>query len=54
MWSAFVRNSIQQARIAALNLTRHRRRTLLALAIICGGVVSFLLAGGFINWVLWG
>jgi len=25
---------------------------LLALAIICGGVISFLLAGGFINWVL--
>lgn len=54
MWRAFVRNSVQQARIAALNLTRHRRRTLLALAIICGGVVSYLLAGGFINWVLWG
>ena len=46
--------SLQYFRIAALNLTRHRRRTLLALAIICGGVVSFLLAGGFINWVLWG
>ena len=54
MWRAFVRNSAQQARIAALNLTRHRRRTLLALAIICGGVVAYLLAGGFINWVLWG
>ena len=44
----------QHVRIAALNLTRHRRRTFLALAIICGGVVAFLLAGGFINWVLWG
>jgi len=54
MWRAFVRNSAQQARIAALNLTRHRRRTLLALSIICGGVVAYLLAGGFINWVLWG
>ncbi|MCK6408556.1 FtsX-like permease family protein [Thauera sp.] len=54
MWRGFVRTSVQQARVAALNLTRHRRRTLLALAIICGGVVSFLLAGGFINWVLWG
>ncbi len=52
MWHAFVRDSAQQLRIAALNLTRHRRRTLLALAIICGGVISFLLAGGFINWVL--
>ena len=53
MWQAFPARSGQPARIAARNLLRHRRRTLLALAIICGGVVSFLLAGGFINWVLW-
>ncbi|MGL1833258.1 ABC transporter permease [Rhodocyclaceae bacterium SMB388] len=54
MWRVFLRDNVQQARIALLNLARHRRRTLLALAIICGGVVCFLLAGGFINWVLWG
>lgn len=54
MWCAFLQKTHQQARIAALNLLRHRRRSALALAIICGGVVAFLLAGGFINWVLWG
>lgn len=53
MYPAFPARAGQPARIAARNLLRHRRRTLLALAIICGGVVSFLLAGGFINWVLW-
>ncbi|MBS0513292.1 MAG: ABC transporter permease [Proteobacteria bacterium] len=54
MWRPFIHQSVQDARLAIVNLTRHRRRTLLALAIICGGVISFLLAGGFINWVLWG
>lgn len=54
MWRPFIHQSVQHARLAVVNLTRHRRRTLLALAIICGGVISFLLAGGFINWVLWG
>lgn len=38
--------------LAARNLFRQRRRVLLALAIICGGVVTFLLAGGFIHWLL--
>ncbi|WP_454456874.1 ABC transporter permease [Thauera phenylacetica] len=53
MWQASTARAGQPARIAARNLLRHHRRTLLALAIICGGVVSYLLAGGFINWVLW-
>jgi putative ABC transport system permease protein len=38
--------------LAARNLFRQRRRALLALAIICGGVITFLLAGGFIHWLL--
>lgn len=44
----------QTSLIAGRNLLRQRRRSLLALLIICGGVVTFLLAGGFINWVLTG
>lgn len=39
-------------RLAARNLVRQRRRTLLALATLCGGVVAYLLAGGFIQWIL--
>lgn len=54
MWQAALREQGRQVRIALLNLSRHRRRTLLAMAIICGGVIAFLLAGGFINWILWG
>ncbi|PKO56492.1 MAG: ABC transporter permease [Betaproteobacteria bacterium HGW-Betaproteobacteria-21] len=38
--------------LASRNLLRQRRRAALALLIICGGVITFLLAGGFINWVL--
>ncbi len=38
--------------MASRNLFRHRRRAGLAMLIICGGVVTFLLAGGFINWLL--
>lgn len=38
--------------MAARNLVRQRRRALLALSIIGGGVVTFLLAGGFIHWLL--
>lgn len=37
--------------LAARNLTRQRRRSLLALGTVCGGVVAFLLAGGFIHWI---
>ncbi|NML26847.1 ABC transporter permease [Zoogloea dura] len=37
--------------LASRNLTRQRRRSLLALGTVCGGVVAFLLAGGFIHWI---
>lgn len=37
--------------LAVRNLYRQRRRALLALTILCGGVVAFLLAGGFIHWI---
>lgn len=40
-----------QFRLAARNLSRNTRRTALALLIICGGVVAFMLAGGFIQWI---
>ena len=33
------------------NLSRQPRRTLLALGTVGGGVVAFLLAGGFIHWI---
>lgn len=33
------------------NLFRHGRRSLLALGTIVGGLVAFLLAGGFIQWI---
>lgn len=42
---------IQTLRLAARNLLRQRRRALLALATVCGGVVAYLLAGGFIHWI---
>lgn len=35
----------------ARNLLRQPRRTMLALATVSGGVVAFLLAGGFIHWI---
>ena len=38
--------------MALRNLFRQRRRAALALLIISGGVVTFLLAGGFIHWLL--
>lgn len=43
---------LQAVSLASRNLRRQRRRALLALLIIGGGVVTFLLAGGFINWLL--
>lgn len=42
----------QNIRLAGRNLLRQRRRALLALATICGGVIAYLIAGGFIEWVL--
>lgn len=37
--------------MAVRNLVRHRRRSALALGTVGGGVVAFLLAGGFIQWI---
>ncbi|MGE0012336.1 MAG: ABC transporter permease [Azoarcus sp.] len=47
----FVSSIIHTLALAARNLARQRRRALLALATVCGGVVAFLLAGGFIHWI---
>lgn len=38
-------------RLAVLNLLRNRSRTTVAALTVAGGVVAFLLAGGFINWI---
>lgn len=38
-------------RLAVLNLLRNRSRTIVAALTVAGGVVAFLLAGGFINWI---
>ena len=48
----FLGGALQNLSLAARNLLRQRRRTLLALATVCGGVIAYLLAGGFIAWVL--
>lgn len=41
-------------KLALRNLFRHRKRTTIALATICIGVICLLLAGGFIEWIFWG
>lgn len=38
-------------RIALLNLQRNKRRTLVAVLTVAGGLIALLLAGGFINWI---
>lgn len=43
---------VQESRLAGRNLSRHIRRSLLALLTISFGVTCYLLAGGFIHWVL--
>lgn len=40
-----------ELRIALLNLQRNKRRTLVAILTVSGGVIALLLAGGFINWI---
>ncbi|MCB1906732.1 MAG: ABC transporter permease [Rhodocyclaceae bacterium] len=40
------------AKLALRNLFRQRKRTALALSTVAGGVIAFLLAGGFFNWIL--
>lgn len=42
---------VADLRISILNLRRNSRRTLVATLSVCGGVVAFLLAGGFISWI---
>jgi putative ABC transport system permease protein len=37
--------------LAFRNLARNKKRTLVAMLTVAGGVISFLLAGGFISWV---
>ena len=45
---------MQNLTIAARNLLRHRRRSAAALSSIVFGAIALLLAGGFIDWLLWG
>ncbi|MEB2332130.1 MAG: FtsX-like permease family protein [Nitrosomonas sp.] len=40
--------------IASRNVIRNQRRTLVALFIIAIGVISLILADGFIQWIFWG
>lgn len=40
--------------VAIRNLARNRRRTLTALLTVAVGVISLLLADGFIQWIFWG
>jgi len=42
-----------ELKLALRNLARERKRTLISLAAIVVGVVGFLLAGGFIDWIFW-
>lgn len=40
-------------RVALRNLVRQRRRAAIAVSAILFGVIALLLAGGFIEWILW-
>lgn len=42
---------VRETRLALRNVTRQRRRALLAVVTIAGGVICMLLAGGFIQWI---
>ena len=42
-----------ELKLAWLNLVRERRRTLISLAAIVVGIVGYVLAGGFIEWIYW-
>lgn len=44
-------NFLTEVRIAALNLRRNRNRTLVGVLTIAIGLVAYLLAGGFIEWI---
>ncbi len=51
MWRNYLRLLSQDLKLAVRNLIRHRRRSALALGTVGGGVIAFLLAGGFIQWI---
>lgn len=40
--------------LALRNLSRHRKRTAIAIATIGFGVIASILVGGFIDWIIWG
>ena len=42
-----------ELKLALRNLARERKRTLISLAAIVVGVVGYMLAGGFIDWIFW-
>lgn len=42
---------IENFRLAARNLRRNSKRTSVAVLTVAGGIIAFLLAGGFINWI---
>jgi putative ABC transport system permease protein len=42
------------ARIAFRNVSRQGKRTLAATIAVSFGVIAFILAGGFIDWLIWG
>jgi len=48
-----ISDSVANLRIALRNLTRNRRRSITALLIVAVGVISMVLAEGFIQWVFW-
>lgn len=48
-----ISDSVAGFRIALRNLTRNRRRSITALLIVAVGVISMVLAEGFIQWIFW-
>lgn len=48
-----MKNQFADLLIALRNLTRNRRRSLTALFIVAVGVISMVLAEGFIQWIFW-
>lgn len=48
-----MRNQFADLLLALRNLTRNRRRSLTALFIVVVGVISMVLAEGFIQWIFW-
>src|SRR5258708_5076392 len=41
-------------RLAVRNVFRNRRRTVMTLSVVAGGVTALLLAGGFFAFLFWG